>query len=215
MSYDDEYEDAISSISQKIVSLQTKVNNIEFKTIFKQTANNDLIMISDLMDFLHNSGFGNTNNAVFRFTIISRSLFVDILSACEYEIRNFIIKHQDTKLDNTKRQLKKNPMKSISKLIDNLKEAGYLDNDNHEKLAGLFAIRNMIVHHHSRVNDQKDKVPCEIQEMFADFTMGKRLYGKPDMFLNLIGILIDVYSQWYKDKGILELIFKQEQLANH
>jgi len=73
----------------------------------------------------------------------------------------------------------------------------------------------MIVHNHSIVSSQKDMVPCEIQDMFADFTIGKRLFGKPEMFLHLIEILIDLYLTWYNGKSTLEHIFEQEQLADH
>lgn len=215
MSQDDEYENARLALLQKIESLKTKVNRIKIKTVFKQTTSNDLIMIYDFFELQHNSNIRNTNESVRRFTIIDRSLFVDIMSAFEYETRNFILNHQDSNLDNIKHQLENNPFKGITKLIDKLKEIGYLNNNNHKKLVGLFAIRNMIVHNHALVSDQKNMVPCEIQDMFADFTIGKRLYGKPDMFLNLIGILIDVYFQWYEGKATLELIFEQDQLANH
>ena len=55
----------------------------------------------------------------------------------------------------------------------------------------------------------------KIKNMFADFTLGKRLYGKPEMFLNLIEMLVDIYLEWYKDKPVLQEIYSEDRSRNH
>ena len=209
MSQDDVYEGARSSLLQKIESLQTKVNSITIKTTFKQTTSNDLIMIYYFFESLHNSNLKNTIESVRRFIVLNRSLYVDTMSAFEYETRKFILIDQDSQLDPIKQILHNHPRKGITPLITKLKQIGYLDDDNCKKLIGLFAIRNMIVHNNTIVNDQKDEVPPEIQEIFADFTIDNVMNGKPEMFLNLFEILIDIYLVWYNGKSTLEDIFNR------
>ena len=215
MSQNDTYEEAKVLFMEKIEELISKVDAIEIKTIVKQTARNDLIMIRDFFKMIDNSSLKNTVDFTRRFMIICRSLFVDIMSSFEYEIRNFILNHQDSELENLKQELENKPLKGITSLINGLHGVGYWDNDDNEKLVGLFAIRNMIVHNYTTVDNRKDMVPHEIQEMFGDFTIGKRMYGKPEIFLDIIYILIEFYLIWYRDKSILEHIFDQDQLANH
>ena len=99
--------------------------------------------------------------------------------------------------------------------IKKLKGIGLLDDDICKKLVGLFTIRNMIVHNGTVVNDQKDEVPSEIQQIFADFTINKVINGQPIMFLNLFEILIDNYLVWYNGKSTLQDIFNQHQLTSH
>jgi len=211
----DEYESGVLEIIQKITNLQTKIELIEFSTVFKTTAKNNSILLLDLIKILGKSGYGNPLQMVYRFIQIDRSLFVDTISAFEYEIRCFIQEESDPKLKNIQEKLQKNQMMSISKLICFLKDNDYLNDIFYKKLDGLFAIRNMIVHHNSIVTIAENRVSNEFQNMFSDFKVGKRMYGKPDMFLSLVEHLIDFYLHWYNDKPILKLIYKKSQIANH
>lgn len=209
-----EYETGIPEIIEKIKNLRTKIELIEFSTLFQITAKNNAILLHDLIKILGKKGTSDSLQMVYRFIMIDRSLFVDTISAFEYEIRCFIKEETDTKLENIQKKLEKNPIMSISKLILGLKNSEYLNDTDYKKLDGLFAIRNMIVHNHAIVNVTKDKVPKEFQINFSDFTIGKRIEGKADMFLNLMTYLVDFYLIWYKEKTVLKLIYENDKKAN-
>ena len=209
-----EYERGIPEIIEKITSLRTKIELIEFSTLFQNTAKNNVILLHDLIRIFGKMNSNDSLQMVYRFIIIDRLLFVDTISAFEYEIRCFIKEETDTKLENIQKKLEKNPIMSISKLILSLKNSKYLNDTDYKKLDGLFAIRNMIVHHHAIVNNTKDKVPEEFQRNFSDFTIGKRMKGKAGMFLNLMTYLIDFYLIWYREKTVLKLIYENDKKAN-
>ena len=105
MSQNKAYEEFRVSFLKKIEETITKIDTIEINTVFKQTTRNNLILIRDFFKLLENSDLKNTNESVRRFIIISRSLFVDVMSSFEYETRNFILIHQDSELNNLKQIL--------------------------------------------------------------------------------------------------------------
>jgi len=211
----DEYEVGVRPIIEKIKSLYQKINTITFTTVFKQNANNYSVLLLDIITTYGRANTGHADDFVNKFMVIDRSLYVDVMSAFEYEIRQFIQKQSNANLNDIKESLNQNPFLSISKILESLLENEYFNQDSYDTLVGLFSIRNMIVHHHSLVSQARESVPDEIKNMFADFTLGKRLYGKPEMFLNLIEMLVDIYLEWYKDKPVLQEIYSEDQSRNH
>lgn len=210
----DQYEVGISAIIEKITKLQNKIQLIKFPTMFRQSANNNSMLLLELVKIFGKRGSSDPHQMVHRFMQIERALFVDTVSAFEYEIRRYIQEETDSKFEDIQEKLQKNPIMSISKLLCFLKEIGYVNDMFYKKLDGIFAIRNMIVHHHSVVNIMENHVPNELQKIFAHFTIGKRMNGKPEIFLMVIEHIIDFYLIWYEDKPILEAIFNEDTKAN-
>ena len=172
----EEYEVGVSPIIEKINSLQQKIETITFSTIFKQNVKNNSILLLDILKIFGKANTGYAAQFVKRFIIVERSLYVDVISAFEYEIRQFIQEQSNANLNEIKERLNQNPNLSISKILLSLHENEYFDQHSYDTLIGLFSIRNMIVHHNSVVSVAHERVPDEIKNMFTDFTQGTRLY---------------------------------------